>query len=90
MGKKRLTTEILTEISNKVMTMLVSELGDDDQTVNPGELICVMGIMHRTLFANIERNAGIEKAREETAFLLKLVASTMENGAWDEEEQCIK
>jgi hypothetical protein len=90
MEKKMKTPEELTKISNKVLTLLVSELGDEEQTLVPSDMMCVLAVVHRTVFANIEKQKGIDKAREETEFLLKLVNFTMEEGAWDEENQCIK
>lgn len=90
MGKKTITNEELIEIANKITVQMVSELGDEDQTVNPGDMICVLGIIHRTVFANIEAKDGIEKARELTGFLVQLVESTLNEGAWDEENQKVK
>ena len=90
MGKKTITKEELTEISNKVTKVLVEELSDDEKNMNPADFVCVLAIMHRTLFANIEKQAGIEKAREETGYLIELVEMTMESGAWDEENKCIR
>lgn len=90
MGKKTITKEELIEIANKITVQMVSELGDEDQTVNPGDMICVLGIIHRTVFANIEAKDGIEKARELTGFLVQLVESTLNEGAWDEENQKVK
>ena len=69
---------------------LASEIYDDEQTLNPADFICVLAIMHRTLFANIEKQSGIEKARELTGFLVDVVKVTLEEGAWDEENKCIK
>ena len=69
---------------------LASEIYDDEQTLNPADFICVLAIMHRTLFANIEAKDGIEKARELTGFLVQLVETTLNDGAWDEENKCIK
>lgn len=90
MSKKTITKEELIEISNKITVQMVRELGDEDQTVNPGDMICVLGIIHRTVFANIEAKDGIDKARELTGFLVQLVESTLNEGAWDEECKCIK
>lgn len=90
MSKKELTREEIVDISNKMSTVLAKELSDDEQAINPADFICVLGIMHRTLFANIEAKAGIEKAREKTGFLIELVEMTMESGAWDEENKCIR
>jgi hypothetical protein len=90
MGKKTITKEELTEISNRITMTLVSELSDDEKNINPGDFVCVLAIMHRTLFANIEAKSGIEKAREETGFLVELVEMTLDSGAWDEENKCIK
>ena len=90
MGKKIFTNEDLIEISNKITMEMVRELGDEEQTINPIDMICVLGIIHRTLFANIEAKDGIEKAREVTGTLVDLVKVTLEKGAWDEENQCIK
>ena len=87
---KKLTTEELIEISDKITMTLVSELNDNEQKMNPADFCCVLAIMHRTLFANIEKQAGIEKAREETGFLVELVEKTLETGAWDEENKCMK
>ena len=90
MGKKIFTNEDLIEISNKITMEMVRELGDEEQTINPIDMICVLGIIHRTLFANIEAKDGIEKAREVTGTLVDLVKLTLEKGAWDEGNQCIK
>lgn len=90
MSKRRITSEELKGISNKMVKDLASELCDDEQTLNPADFICVLAIMHRTLFANIEAKDGIEKARELTSFLVQLVESTLKEGAWDEENKCIK
>ena len=90
MGNKTITKEELTEISNKVTKVLVEELSDDEQRVNPADFVCVLAIMHRTLFANIEAKDSIEKARELTGFLVELVEMTLDSGVWDEENQCIK
>ena len=90
MSKKTITKEELIEIANKITVQMVSELGDEDQTVNPGDMICVLGIIHRTVFANIEAKDGIEKARELTGFLVQLVEATLNEGAWDEENKCVK
>ena len=90
MGNKTITKEELTEISNKVTKVLVEELSDDEQRVNPADFVCVLAIMHRTLFANIEAKDSIEKARELTGFLVELVEVTLDSGAWDEENQCMK
>ena len=90
MSKRRISSEELKSISDKMAMNLASEIYDDDQTLNPDDFICVLAIMHRTLFANIEAKDGIEKARELTGFLIDLVETTLEDGAWDEERKCIK
>ena len=90
MGKKTITKEELIEISNKMAMALVSELSDDGKNINPADFVCVLAIMHRTLFANIEAKDGIENARKETGFLVELVELTLDQGAWDEENQCMK
>ena len=90
MSKRRISSEELKSISDKMVMNLASEIYDDDQTLNPADFICVLAIMHRTLFANIEAKDGIEKARELTGFLIDLVETTLEDGAWDEENKCIK
>ena len=90
MSKKIFTPKELTEISNKAMMLLVSELEDDEQYINPADVVCVLAIMHRTLFANIEKQAGIDKARENTEYFVDLMESTLNDGAWDEESQCMK
>ena len=90
MSKRRISSEELKSISDKMAMNLASEIYDDEQTLNPADFICVLAIMHRTLFANIEAKDGIEKARELTGFLLNLVETTLDDGAWDEENKCIK
>lgn len=90
MSKGRISFEELKSISDKMVMNLASEIYDDKQTLNPADFICVLAIMHRTLFANIEAKNGIEKARELTGYLVQLVESTMNEGAWDEENKCIK
>ena len=90
MGKKIISKENLVDISNKLTTVMVNELSDDGYNMNPADFVCVLAIMHRTLFANIERQEGIDKAREETGFLVDLVKMTLREGAWDEENKCMK
>lgn len=90
MSKRRISSEELKSISDKMVMNLASEIYDDEQTLNPADFICVLAIMHRTLFANIEAKDGIEKARELTGFLVQLVEMTLNDGAWDEENKCIK
>lgn len=90
MSKRRISSEELRSISDKMVMNLASEIHDDEQTLNPVDFTCVLAIMHRTLFANIEARDGIEKARELTGFLVQLVESTLNEGAWDEENQCMK
>ena len=90
MSKKGLTRKEIVDISNKMSTVLVKELSDDEKNMNPADFVCVLAIMHRTLFANIEKQDGIEKAREETGYLIELVEMTLDSGAWDEENKCIR
>lgn len=90
MSKRRISSEELKSISDKMVMNLASEIYDDEETLNQADFICVLAIMHRILFANIEAKDGIEKARELTGFLVDLVKTTLDDGAWDEERQCIK
>lgn len=90
MSKRRISSEELKSISDKMVKDLASEICDDEQTLNPADFICVLAIMHRILFANIEAKDGIEKARELTGYLVDLVKTNLDDGAWDEERQCIK
>lgn len=90
MSNRRISSEELKSISDKMVKDLASELCDDEQALNPADFICVLAIMHRILFANIEAKDGIEKARELTGFLVDLVKTTLDDGAWDEVRQCIK
>lgn len=90
MSKGRPTKEELMEISNKMIKSLVCELLDSEQKVNPVDVVCVLAIMHRSLFANIERQSGIEQARKDTGFLVGLIKMTLKNGAWDYENECVK
>ena len=90
MSKRRISSEELKSISDKMVMNLASEIYDHEQTLNPADFVCVLAIMHRTLFANIEKQSGIEKARELTGFLVDVVKVTLEEGAWDEENKCIK
>ena len=90
MGKKRITNEQLKETSVKMVKALADELHDDDGTLNPADMVCVLAIMHRILFANVEEKYGIKKARELTGFLVDLVEMTLKEGARDEENKCIK
>ena len=90
MSKRRISSEELKSISDKMVMNLASEIYDDEQTLNPADMVCVLAIMHRILFANIEAKDGIEKARELTGFLVDLVEITLKEGAWDEETQSMK
>ena len=55
MEKKGLTTEEMIDISNKAIQCMMKEMGDKEETVDLGEILCVLGVMHRTIFANVER-----------------------------------
>ena len=90
MSKRRISSEELKSISDKMVMNLASEIYDDEQTLNPADFICVLAIMHRILFANVAAKDDIKKARELTGFLVDLVEMTLEEGAWDEENKCIK
>ena len=90
MSKRRISSEELKSISVKMVKALADELHDDDGTLNPADMVCVLAIMHRILFANVEAKDGIEKARELTGFLVDLVETTLKEGAWDEETQSMK
>ena len=87
MGKTRFSSTEYVEISNKVLGLMVAELRDEDEMVNPIDMVIVLSAMHRAIFANIEREEGIEKAREDTGFLIDLMKTTMKEGAKDELEQ---
>lgn len=87
MGKMRLSSNEYVEISNKALRLLVAELRDEDETVNPIEMIFVLSAMHRTIFANVELQDGIDKARVYTEAFIDLVKTTMEEGAKDELKQ---
>jgi hypothetical protein len=87
MSKTRLSITEYVEISNKALSLMVAELRDEDELVNPIDMIIVLSAMHRAIFANIEREEGIEKAREDTGFLINLMKTTMKEGAKDELEQ---
>ena len=90
MKKKEQTPMDLIDISNKALECIVKELKDADETVDVADMLFVLGIMHRTMFANVEREKGIDGARESTSFFLNLISSTMREGAWDEENKCMK
>ena len=84
MSKGKLTMNEIYAISNKVFKTMADELNDEEGTASIGDVICVLGIMHRMAFACVEREKGIEKAREDTGFIIDLIEATMNEGAWDE------
>ena len=90
MGKKDLNLKDLRCIADRVFKHMIDEMEDDDNTTNVADVICVLGIMHRMTFACVERDKGIEKARELTGFLADLVETTMEEGAWDDVNKRMK
>lgn len=84
------TLEELVEIAHKVYKCIAEELKDEDGKCDPVEAVLALGIVHRMIFATVEGNRGIEAAREATGGIIDLVECTMERGAWDEENQCMK
>jgi hypothetical protein len=86
-GNKFLSNIEYVKISNKALSLMVEELRDEDETVNPIEMMFVLSAMHRTIFANVELQDGIDKAREYTEALMDLIEITMKEGAKDELKQ---
>ena len=87
---KRRTQKELIDVAHKVYKCIAEELKDEDDKCDPVEAVLALGIVHRMIFATVERNGGIEAAREATGGIIDLVECTMERGAWDEENQCMK
>lgn len=90
MGAKELGIKDLRRIAHKVFKYMIDEMEDEEKTTNVADVICVIGILHRMTFACVERDNGIEKARELTGFMVDLVESTLEEGAWDDENKRMK
>ena len=89
MANKRLTKEQLLEISQNTFEQLIKAM-DDDSCANPVDVMCVLAIMYRMTFANVEREAGIDEARRTLGGMAELIEITLDEGAWDEKRQMMK
>ena len=80
----------LVRLSNESYKFITGKLKDKRGEGRPFDVIAVLAIVHRMLFAWIECEIGIDEARKLTDELIELLEKTSEEGAWDEENQCIK
>lgn len=87
MEKKGKTQQELIKIAYKVYNLIADELKDENDMGDPVEATIVLAIAHRMVFATVERDDGIDKAREATSAIIDLVNCTMKDGAWDKENQ---
>lgn len=84
-----ITKEELLSVAEKAFNVIVTELRDDER-INPVDFMCVLAILHRIAFANVEREAGIDEARKTCNCLMDLINETLKEGAWDEESGMMK
>lgn len=80
----------LLDCANKVLDVMLKDFLDENGEASPIDLMCVVAIVYRQIFANVERKDGLEKAREVMGGMKELVEITLEEGAWDEVNQKMK
>lgn len=90
MEQKNISASDLVRISNESYQFITDKLQDERGEGRPFDVIAVLAIVHRMLFARIECEIGIDEARKLTDKLIELLEQTSEEGAWDEIRQCIK
>lgn len=90
MGEKDITTRELIKVAERAYLQITGDLKDEKGETSPYEVMSALAITHRLVFAAIEATVGIEKAREYTDDLIKLIDITAREGAWDEENQKVK
>lgn len=90
MEQKNISVSDLVRISNESYEFITDKLQDERGEGRPFDVIAVLAIVHRMLFARIECEIGIDEARELTDELIELLEKTSEEGAWDFENECIK
>lgn len=90
MSKNNMKTKDLIVISAESYKYITGKLKDKRGEGRPFDVIVVLAIVHRMLFARIECEIGIDEARKFTDELIELLEKTSEEGAWDEENKCIK
>lgn len=82
--------EKILSVANAAFEVILNGFIDENGDARPIDLMCVTAIIYRQIFANVEREVGLEKAREVMGNMKKLVEMTLEEGAWDEVEQRMK
>lgn len=89
MSEERVSKERLLEISEQAFVQIVKGLGEDG-CARPVDMMCILAIMYRITFANVEKQAGIDEARKSLGGIMELIQITLDEGAWDEEMQMMK
>lgn len=90
MEQKNISVSDLVRISKESYEFITDKLQDERGEGRPFDVIAVLAIVHRMLFARLECEIGIDEARKFTDDLIELLEKTSEEGAWDFENECIK
>lgn len=90
MEEKNMNVWDLCKISNEAYSFITKKLEDERGEGRAFDVLAVLAIVHRMLFARIECEFGIDEARMLTEGFIQLVEQTSEEGAWDFENECIK
>lgn len=90
MEQKNISASDLIRISNESYKFITDKLQDERGEGRPFDVIAVLAIVHRMLFARIECEIGIDEARKFTDKLIELLEQTSEEGEWDFENERIK
>lgn len=80
----------LLDCANKVLDVMLKDFLDENGEARPIDLMCVVALVYRQIFANVEREEGLEKTHEVMGGMKELVEMTLQEGAWDEVNQKMK
>jgi hypothetical protein len=90
MEEKNMNVSDLCKISTEAYNFITQKLEDERGEGRAFDVLAVLAIVHRMLFARIECEFGIDEARMLTEGFIELVEKTFEEGAWDFENERMK
>ena len=91
MAKKKndLSIPEVVDVGNSTFEFMFDQLSRNGN-INTGHMASVVAILFRLSFAFAERGNGLEAARKAHHYAFDFMSNTMMEGAWDEENQCMK
>ena len=90
MEEKNMNVSDLCKISTEAYNFITQKLEDERGKGRAFDVLAVLAIVHRILFARMEHECGIDEARMLTEGFIELVENTFAEGAWDFENERMK